>query len=84
MAKVKYNLDKRDISTLKEYQQHLKNAQAGYMRGIYSIDIAKLEPIYRKVGGKLHSKSCGSCILGMLKKLGDIYGEITSTENRSE
>lgn len=76
MAKVKYNFDKRDLSILKEYEPHFRNASNGYVRGIYSVDIAKLEPLYRKMGYNISNKNCGSCLIGMLKKLGEAYGEI--------
>ena len=44
-------------------------------------DINVLEPIYNKLGHILHNRSCGGCILGMLKTLANVYYEINPKED---
>lgn len=80
----KYKLDKADINVLSDYEQHFRNAKNGYMRGVYSSDISRLDPIYRKLGFKLSSPNCGSCVIGMLTKLGEIYNDINGKEKSNE
>lgn len=66
-------LSKSDVNTLKEYEVHLKRAKDGYVRGIYTTDLNKLEPIYNKLGQRLENRSCSTCVLGMLNYLAEIY-----------
>ena len=66
-------LSKSDINTLKEYETHLKRAKDGYVRGIYTTDLNRLEPIYNKLGQQLENRSCSMCVLGMLTYLANIY-----------
>lgn len=68
-------LSKQDKATLKEYEQHLKRANDGYVRGIYTTDLNRLEPIYNKLGQQLENRSCATCVLGMLQYLSRIYFE---------
>ena len=66
-------LSKTDNSTLKEYEVHLRRAKDGYVRGIYTTDLNRLEPIYNKLGQRLENRSCSTCVLGMLQYLADVY-----------
>lgn len=66
-------LSKSEINTLKEYEIHFNRATDGYVRGIYTTDLNKLEPIYNKLGQQLENRNCSSCVLGMLTYLADVY-----------
>lgn len=66
-------LSKSEINTLKEYEIHFNRAKDGYVRGIYTSDLNKLEPIYNKLGQQLENRNCSSCVLGMLTYLADVY-----------
>jgi hypothetical protein len=66
-------LSKSDLNTLKEYEVHLKRAKDGYVRGIYTTDLNRLEPIYNKLGQRLENRSCSTCVLGMLTYLAEIH-----------
>lgn len=66
-------LTKTEINILTEYEPHLKRAQNGYVRGIYTTDLNRLEPIYNKLGFRLENRSCSTCVLGMLQNLAKIY-----------
>lgn len=68
-----YKLSKSDITVLKKYEIHLKRALDGYVRGIYSTDIDVLEPIYRKFGHRLESRTCSTCVLGLITFLANKY-----------
>jgi hypothetical protein len=68
-----YQLNKSDINTLKRYEIHLKRAKDGYVRGLYSVDLDVLEPIYAKFGMHLENRHCSTCVLGMLKFLENKY-----------
>lgn len=68
-----YELSKSDKATLKKYEIHLKRANDGYVRGIYSTDLDLLEPIYRKYGHQLENRHCSTCVLGMLNFLANKY-----------
>ena len=68
-------LTKKEMKTLEPYETHFKNAIAGFMRGVYQIDINTMQPIYEEHGFKLQNSNCGSCVLIMLKDLGEIYFE---------
>lgn len=81
MAKNKYGLDKADINLLTKYTQHFNRATKGYMSGLYSADIIQLSIVYSKAGFHLHNRNCSSCLLSMLKKLGEIYNEINPKGN---
>lgn len=71
-------LSKSETNTLKEYETHLKRAKDGYVRGIYTTDLNRLEPIYIKLGQRLENRSCSTCVLGMLNYLADVYYNLTS------
>lgn len=66
-------LSKSEFNTLKEYEIHLKRAKDGYVRGIYTTDLNRLEPIYNKLGQQLENRNCSTCVLGMLTYLAEIY-----------
>jgi hypothetical protein len=66
-------LSKQDTNTLKEYEIHLRRAKDGYVRGIYTSDLNRLEPIYNKLGQQLENRHCASCVLGMLTFLANEY-----------
>lgn len=68
-------LTKSDIKTLKEYTLHLQRAKDGYVKGLYSSDLAKLEPIYNKYGHQLENRHCSTCVLGMMIFLANKYDE---------
>lgn len=68
-------LSKQEKATLKEYEQHLKRAKDGYVRGIYTTDLNRLEPIYNRLGQQLENRHCSTCVLGMLQYLSSIYFE---------
>lgn len=72
----KYGLTKAEIDTLSKYEAHLNRALKGYTMNVYMSDINVLEPIYNKLGHNLYNRSCGGCILGMLKILANVYYEI--------
>lgn len=73
-------LSKTDNSTLKEYEVHLRRAKDGYVRGIYTTDLNRLEPIYNKLGQRLENRSCSTCVLGMLQYLADVYYSLNKTK----
>lgn len=77
----KYGLTKAEINTLSKYEAHLNRALKGYTMNVYMSDINVLEPIYNKLGHTLHNRSCGGCILGMLKTLANVYYEINPKED---
>jgi hypothetical protein len=68
-------LTKQDKTVLKDYEQHLKRAADGYVRGIYTTDLNRLEPIYNRLGERLENRSCATCVLGMLQYLAKVYFE---------
>lgn len=68
-------LTKQDKTVLKDYEQHLKRAADGYVRGIYTTDLNRLEPIYNRLGERLENRSCATCVLGMLQYLAKMYFE---------
>ena len=70
---MKDSLTKSDYNTLKEYEQHLNRANNGYVRGIYTYDLNRLEPIYNKLGFRLENRNCSTCVLGMLQALAKKY-----------
>ena len=70
---IDYKLNKGDRSILKEYETHLQRAKDGYVRGLYSVDIDKIEPIYSKFGLHLENKHCSTCVLNMLIFLANKY-----------
>ena len=74
-------LSKTDNNTLKEYEVHLRRAKDGYVRGIYTTDLNRLEPIYNKLGQRLENRSCSTCVLGMLQYLAKIYFQIDNLKN---
>lgn len=67
------SLTKTELNTLKEYETHLKRAIDGYVRGIYTSDLNRLEPIYNKLGQQLENRQCSTCVLGMLTFLANEY-----------
>ena len=69
-----YKLTAQDKKILSNYELHLKRATQGYTLGLQSSQITQLEAIYEKFGYRLHSRSCGGCILTMLKILAEKYG----------
>ena len=73
-------LSKQEIATLKEYDIHLKRANDGYVRGIYTTDLNRLEPIYNKLGQRLENRSCSTCVLGMLQYLANVYYTLSETK----
>ena len=77
----KYGLTKAEINTLSKYEAHLNRALKGYTMNVYMSDINVLEPIYNKLGHILHNRSCGGCILTMLKILANVYYEINPKED---
>lgn len=68
-------LTKQDKTVLKDYEHHLKRAADGYVRGIYTTDLNRLEPIYNRLGERLENRSCATCVLGMLQYLAKVYFE---------
>ena len=70
---MKESLTKGEISILKDYEVHLNRALDGYVRGIYTTDLNKIEPIYNRLGYRLENRSCANCVLGMLNHLAKIY-----------
>lgn len=68
-------LSKNDIKILKNYEIHLQRAMDGYVRGIYTTDLNKLEPIYNKLGHKLENRNCATCVLSMLTCLANEYNK---------
>lgn len=66
-------INEEEYKILSNYTTNFKQAQGGYIRGIYSKDIDILAPIYKKIGYSLGNKSCGGCIINMLKQLGKEY-----------
>lgn len=66
-------LTKTEINTLKEYEPHFKRALDGYVRGIYTTDLNRLEPIYNKLGLQLENRNCSTCVLGMMQYLAKIH-----------
>lgn len=70
---MKESLTKGEINILKDYEDHLNRALDGYVRGIYTTDLNKIEPIYNRLGYRLENRSCANCVLGMLNHLAKIY-----------
>lgn len=68
-------LNKHDIKILKDYEIHLQRAKDGYVRGIYTTDLNKLEPIYNKLGHQLENRNCATCVLSMLTCLANEYNK---------
>ena len=70
---MKESLTKKETDILKDYEVHLNRALDGYVRGIYTTDLNKIEPIYNRLGYRLENRSCANCVLGMLNHLAKIY-----------
>ena len=70
---MKESLTKKETDILKDYEVHLNRALDGYIRGIYTTDLNKIEPIYNRLGYRLENRSCANCVLGMLNHLAKIY-----------
>ena len=77
-------ITKEQYKTLQPFEQHLKTAKLGYIRGVYHSDIQTVLPIYSKLGHKLSNPNCADCVLTMFKVLGNEYDKyIKKTEDRS-
>lgn len=74
-------LSENDYNILKQYEPHLKTAQVGYIRGLYSKDVEILSSVYSELGYKLSNRNCSSCVLGMCKVLSNLYFEHTQNTN---
>lgn len=68
-----YKLSKKDKALLSSYEIHLIRARDGYVRGLYSIDLDKLEPLYAAFGLHLENRNCAQCVLGMMQFLANKY-----------
>lgn len=68
-------ITKEQYKTLKPFEQHLKTASLGYIRGVYHSDIQMVLPIYSKLGYKLTNPNCADCVLTMFKVLGNEYNK---------
>ena len=66
-------IKKEQFETLKPYEQHFETAKGDYVRGLYTKDVMVMETVYNQLGYRLESRSCPSCVLGMVKVLGDYY-----------
>lgn len=69
----KLTLKKEQFETLKPYEKHFETAKGDYVRGLYTNDVAVMQVIYNQLGYRLESASCPSCVLTMVKVLGDQY-----------
>ena len=77
-------ITKEQYRTLQPFEQHLKTAKLGYLRGVYHSDIQTVLPIYSKLGHKLSNPNCADCVLTMFKVLGNEYDKyIKKNEDRS-
>ena len=77
-------ITKEQYKTLQPFEQHLKTAKLGYIRGVYHSDIQTVLPIYSKLGDKLSNPNCADCVLTMFKVLGNEYDKyIKKNEDRS-
>lgn len=77
-------ITKEQYETLQPFEQHLKTAKLGYLRGVYHSDIQTVLPIYSKLGHKLSNPNCADCVLTMFKVLGNEYDKyIKKNEDRS-
>ena len=66
-------LKKEQFETLRPYEKHFETAKGDYVRGLYTNDVAVMQVIYNQLGYRLESASCPSCVLTMVKVLGDQY-----------
>ena len=69
----KLTLKKEQFETLRPYEKHFETAKGDYVRGLYTNDVAVMQVIYNQLGYRLESASCPSCVLTMVKVLGDQY-----------
>jgi hypothetical protein len=78
-------ITKEQFKTLQPFEQHLKTAKLGYIRGVYHSDIQMVLPIYHKLGYKLANPNCADCVLTMFKVLGNEYDKyIKKNGNKTE
>lgn len=68
-------LSENDYNILKSYEPHLKTAQVGYIRGLYSQDVKILQDVCSHYNIKLNNPNCSSCVLGAVKQLAKLYFE---------
>lgn len=66
-------LSKTDKKTLSAYEIHLQRALNGYVKGLYTADLNRLEPIYNNLGYELENRHCATCVLGMMTVLANKY-----------
>lgn len=71
MEKIK--LKKEQFEMLKPFEKHFETAKGDYVRGLYANDVVVLERVYNSLGYHLESAHCPSCVLTMVKVLGDQY-----------
>lgn len=69
----KLKLRKEHFETLKPFEQHFQTAKGDYVRGLYQRDVAAMSAVYSKLGYHLESTSCPTCVLTMVKVLGEQY-----------
>lgn len=66
-------LKKEQFELLRPYEQHFETAKGDYVRGLYSRDVDVMRGVYAQLGYHLESTSCPTCVLTMVKVLGENY-----------
>lgn len=71
MEKIK--LKKEQFEMLRPFENHFETAKGDYVRGLYAGDVAVMERVYSALGYHLESAHCPSCVMTMVKVLGNHY-----------
>lgn len=66
-------IKKEQFEFLRPFERHFETAKGNYVRGLYTKDVEALRVIYNELGYRLESASCPSCVLTMVKVLGEQY-----------
>lgn len=77
-------LTKAQYTALEPFQNHFATAKGNYLRGLYSRDVIVLKGIYEALGYRLENESCGSCVLTMVKILGEIFSKNKPPRSRNQ
>lgn len=69
----KLKLKKDQFEKIKKYSNHFETAKGDYVRGLYARDVDVMKEVYNELGYRLENSSCSSCVMGMVKLLGEQY-----------
>lgn len=77
-------LSKEQYKVLIPYEDRFNQAKCDYVRGLYRDDVTIIEKVYNDLGYHLESSTCPSCILTMMKIVGEFFDKYKNRYYKNE